>query len=153
MAAPGAEPVPAGTPGRRGPGGAPGFDAGGSPERVTCRMQVGVLFTNLVEAVRRGDDDDTVEAAVLALSRRSRWLVPLALSVGGFATLFQGVKTLFTNWRLTIVQILSAMWIWMAMLDLKVHVFHGSGFHQWKSPVVATAVILVIAAITTAGFS
>jgi len=150
-AAPGAEPVPAGTPSAGGPGGAREVDADGPPERVTRRMQVGVLFRNLVEAVRRGDDD-TVEAAILSLSRRSRWLAPLALLVGGFAMLFQGVKTLFTNWRLTLVQILPAMWIWIAMLNLKVHVLHGKSFHQWKSPVVATAVILVIAAITAASF-
>jgi hypothetical protein len=144
-AATGPEPVPAGSSAPRVPGGAPTPDVGGPSERVTRRMQVGVLFTNLVEAVRRGDDD-TVEAAVLALSRRSRWLAPLALLVGGFAMLFQGVKTLFTNWRLTLVQILPAMWIWIAMLDLKVHVLHGKGFHQWKSPAVATAVILMITA-------
>ena len=150
-AVPGAEPVPAGKPSPRGPGGAREVNADGPPERVTRRMQVGVLFRNLVEAVRRGDDD-TVEAAVLALSSRSRWLAPLALLVGGFAMLFQGVKTLFTNWRLTLVQILPAMWIWIAMLDLKVHVLHGKSFHQWKSPAVATAVILIIAAITAASF-
>jgi hypothetical protein len=150
-AATGPEPVPAGSSAPRVPGGAPTPDVGGPSERVTRRMQVGVLFTNLVEAVRRGDDD-TVEAAVLALSRRSRWLAPLALLVGGFAMLFQGVKTLFTNWRLTLVQILPAMWIWIAMLDLKVHVLHGKGFHQWKSPAVATAVILMIAAVTAASF-
>jgi hypothetical protein len=155
----GAGPVPAGTPVPPGPGGAPEPGAGGVPDpdaggtqgRGTRRRQVGVLFTNLVEAVGRGDDA-TVEAAVLALSRRSRWLAPLALLVGGFAMLFQGVKTLFTNWRLSLVQILPAMWIWIAMVDLKAHVLHGKGFHQWKSPAVATGVILVIAAITAASF-
>jgi hypothetical protein len=35
------------------------------------------------------------------------------------------VKLLFTNWRLTLVQILPAMWIWAAMLDLKAHALHG----------------------------
>jgi len=151
QAVPETEPAPAGTPAPRGRDGAPVPDTGGGQDRITRRQQAGVLFTNLVDAVRRGDDD-TVEAAVLALSSRSRWLAPLALLVGGFAMLFQGVKTLFTNWRLTIVQILPAMWIWIAMVDLKAHVLHGKGFHQWKSPAVATAVILVIAAITAASF-
>ena len=150
-AVPEATPVPAGTPAARVPGGTGEVEADGPPEQLTRRSQVGVLFRNLVEAVRRGDDD-TVETAVLALSSRSRWLAPLALLVGGFAMLFQGVKTLFTNWRLTLVQILPAMWIWFAMLDLKVHVLHGKSFHQWKSPAVATTVILVIAAITAASF-
>ena len=44
---------------------------------------------------------------------------PLALAVGAFAMLFEGVKLLFTNWRLTLIQVLPAMWIWAAMYDLK----------------------------------
>ncbi len=115
------------------------------------RAQVGVLFVRLVEAVRTGDDD-MVESAVLALSRRSRWLAPLALLVGGFAMLFQGLKTLFINWRLTLVQILPAMWIWVVMVDIKAHVLHGKGFHIFKNPFVAIAVIAVIASITAASF-
>ncbi|MGA2836813.1 MAG: hypothetical protein ABSF84_09475 [Acidimicrobiales bacterium] len=119
--------------------------------RTSRREQVGVLFGRLVEAVRHGDDD-TVEAAVLALSRRSRWLAPLALLVGGFAMLFQGVKTLFTNWRLTLIQILPAMWIWVAMVDLKAHVLHGREFHVVKGPLVVTPIVLGVAAITAASF-
>jgi len=115
------------------------------------RERVGVLFARLVEAVRHGDDD-TVEAAVLALSTRSRWLAPLALLVGGMAMLFQGVKTLFINWRLTLVQILPAMWIWVVMVDIKAHVLHGKGFHVFKSPLIAAAVIAVIALFTAASF-
>ena len=62
---------------------------------------------------------------VLRLSRSRRWLAPLALAVGAFAMLFDGVKLLFTNWRLTLIQVLPAMWIWAAMFDLKAHVLHG----------------------------
>ena len=32
---------------------------------------------------------------------------------------------LVANWRLTLIQIVPAMWIWAAMLDLKLHVFEG----------------------------
>ena len=131
-------PVPAGTP-----------VAPGAP--ASRREQVGVLFGRLVEAIRTGDDD-TVEAAVLALSRRSRWLAPLALLVGGFAMLFQGLKTLFINWRLTLIQVLPAMWIWVVMIDLKAHVLHGKGFHIFKNPLVEIAVITLIAAVTAASF-
>ena len=86
------------------------------------------MVARLVTAIRNGDEK-MVESAVLALSRRSRLLAPLAMVVGAFAMLFQGIKLLFTNWRLTLVQILPAMWIWAAMLDLKVHVLHGKSFH------------------------
>jgi hypothetical protein len=115
------------------------------------REQVRVLFRRLVHAIRTGDDD-TVEAAVLALSRRSRWLAPLALLVGGLAMLFQGVRTLFINWRLTLIQILPAMWIWVVMVDLKAHVLHGKGFHVFKNPFVEVAVIALVALVTAASF-
>lgn len=118
---------------------------------ATRRERVGVLFTHLVEAVRRGDDE-MVEAAVLALSTRSRWLAPLALLVGGLAMLFQGVRTLFINWRLTLIQILPAMWIWIVMVDIKAHVLHGKGFHVFKYPLVEVGVIALIALITAGSF-
>jgi len=92
-----------------------------------------------------------VEATVLRLSRSRRMLSPLAFVVGGFAMLFNGVKLLFSNWRLTLVQILPAMWIWLAMYDLKAHVLHGRSFNVIRGPVVI-ALVLVIAAITAASF-
>jgi hypothetical protein len=92
-----------------------------------------------------------VESSILALSQRSRWLAPLALVVGAFAMLFQGVKLLVTNWRLTLVQILPAMWIWAAMLDLKIHVLHGKQFRIIRGPVLIP-ILLAIAAITAASF-
>src|ERR1700678_1303931 len=87
----------------------------------------------LVVAIRTGDEA-MVERTVLSLSQRSRWVAPLALLVGAFAMLFQGVKLLFTNWRLTLVQILPAMWIWAALLDLKAHALHGKEFHLLRGP-------------------
>lgn len=150
-AAPATGPAAAGIPVPPGPDGAPGEPGGVVGERGTRRHQVRVLFENLVEAIRHGDDA-MVEQAVLALSRRSRWLAPLALLVGGFAMLFQGLKTLFTNLRLTLVQILPAMWIWVAMVDLKAHVLHGRGFREWKHVWVEVVVILVIAAVTAVSF-
>ena len=79
-------------------------------------------------------------------------LAPLALAVGAFAMLFDGVKLLFTNWRLTLVQVLPAMWIWAAMYDLKGHWLHGKTFHVVTAPAVVIPVVLGIAAITAAGF-
>jgi hypothetical protein len=104
----------------------------------------------LVAAIRDGDEA-MVEAAVLRMSRSRRWLAPLALAVGALVMLFQGVKLVFSNWRLTVVQVLPAMWIWLAMLDLKAHVMHGKSFHVLRGPIVIPLVILV-AAITGAAF-
>lgn len=120
----------------------------GSPR--TRRAVVAVQFRRLSRAIRDGDDA-MVESAILALSQRSRLLAPLALIVGAFSMLFQGIKLLFTNWRLTLVQILPAMWIWAAMVDLKAHALHGKEFHIFHGPLLAV-VLLVIAALTAGSF-
>ncbi len=117
---------------------------------ATRRERVGTAVAHLVRVIRTGDDK-AVEQAVLDLSRRRRWLAPLGLIVGAFLMLFQGVKLLFTNWRLTLVQVLPAMWIWLALLDIKVHVLHGKSFHVLKGPILIPCV-LAVTALTAASF-
>jgi hypothetical protein len=114
--------------------------------RIT-RAQVG----QFIEAVRNSDQA-TVTEMTLRLSRARPWLAPLALAVGALAMLFDGVKLLFTNWRLTLIQVLPAMWIWAAMFDLKAHVLHGKAFHELKGPAVVIPLVLAVAAITAASF-
>ena len=102
----------------------------------------------LVRAIQDGDEA-AVESAVVALSRSRRIFGPLVFAVGAFVMLFQGLKMLFSNWRLTLIQILPAMWIWLAMLDLKAHVFKGRDFNTWygwEALVFVAAIALVTAA-------
>jgi hypothetical protein len=96
-------------------------------------------------------DEAAVEEAVLRLSRSRRAFAPLALAVGAVIILFDGVKLLFSNWRLTLIQVLPAMWIWAAMYDLKAHVFYGKTYHVVTGPARA-AIVLAVAAITAASF-
>ena len=56
-----------------------------------------------------------------------------------------------SNWRLTLVQLLPAIWIWVAMADLKAHVLHGNSFNVLRGPVLIP-IILAIVAITVASF-
>ena len=91
------------------------------------------------------------DEAIMRLSRSRRWLAPLALFVGAFAMLFTGVRLLFTNWRLTLIQVLPAMWIWAAMFDLKAHVLHDKSFHVLTGPAVIP-LVLAVAVITMASF-
>ena len=119
-------------------------------EAPGSRRHLSALVRQYVRAVR-DSDRAAVEAAVVRLSRSRRGLAPLALAVGALAMLFDGVKLLFTNWRLTLVQVLPAMWIWAAMFDLKAHVLHGKSFHVLTGPVVIP-VVLAVAAVTAAGF-
>ncbi len=104
----------------------------------------------LVAAIRDGDEQ-TVQNAVIALSESRRLFAPLAMVVGAFVMLFDGIKLLVTNWRLTAVQVLPAMWIWLAMLNLKAHALHGLEFVGWHGPA-ALALAVAITAITAASF-
>jgi hypothetical protein len=116
----------------------------------TRRQRIGAAIGRLTDAIKRGDDA-AVERAVLQLSKRSRWLAPLGLIVGAFLMLFQGVKLLYTNWRLTLVQIVPAMWIWIALLDIKLHVLHGKQFHVIRGPLLIP-LVLGVTALTAASF-
>jgi hypothetical protein len=104
----------------------------------------------LIRAIRE-DDEAAVEVAVLALSRSRRIFAPLVFAVGALVMLFQGVRLLFSNWRLTLIQVLPAMWIWLALLDLKAHVFKGKEFHAWHGPA-ALLLVCAIALVTVASF-
>jgi hypothetical protein len=117
------------------------------PRRRVTRDQV----ARFVQAVR-DSDQAAVNEMVLRLSRARPWLAPLAFAVGAFAMLFDGVKLLLTNWRLTLIQVLPAMWIWAAMFDLKAHVLRGKSFHELTGPTIVIPVVLGVAAITAASF-
>jgi len=98
---------------------------------------------HVVDVIRNADEHD-VEEQVLELSRTRRWLAPLAFVVSAFTMLFAGLKLLVTNWRLTLVQIPPAVWIWVLMIDLKAHVLHGRDFTQASGPLLAFAITAVI---------
>jgi hypothetical protein len=104
----------------------------------------------LIDAIESGDEA-AVESAVLALSQSRRIFAPLVFAVGAFVMLFQGLRLVFVNWRLLLVQVLPAMWIWAALLNLKAHVVKGKDFHTWSGPGALT-LIAVIALVTAASF-
>jgi hypothetical protein len=103
----------------------------------------------LLDAVR-GDEAD-IASAVEELARSHRLLSPLALGVGGIAMLLGGVRLLVSNWRLTLVQVLPAVWIWLAMYDLRAHFLHGRAFRELEEPMLVLS-IAAIAAVTIAVF-
>jgi hypothetical protein len=121
-----------------------------SPVAALSRESRGAQARRLLQALRDADLA-AADEAVLRLSRSRRWLAPLALAVGAFEMLLQGLKLLLTNWRLTLIQVLPAMWIWAAMADIREHVLRGRAFHVLLGPVVIP-VVLAIAAITAASF-
>ena len=124
----------------------PGRGGGRRSRRQALERQARAL----VRAIQVGDEA-AVETAVLELSRSRRIFAPLVFAVGAFVMLFQGVRLLFSNWRLTLIQVLPAMWIWLAFLDLKAHAFKGREFHAWHGGV-EVLLVAVIALVTAAAF-
>jgi hypothetical protein len=105
---------------------------------------------SLIKAIQE-NDEAKIEAAVLRVSRSHRALAPLAFAVSAFVLLFDGLRLLLSNWRLTLVTVLPAMWIWLAMYDLKGHFLHGRTLHVIRGPILIP-ICLVIIAITMASF-
>jgi hypothetical protein len=105
---------------------------------------------SLVRAIEE-NDEAKVEEALLRLSRSRRVFAPLAFAIGAFVMLYDGLRLLVSNWRLTLVQILPAMWIWLAMFDLKAHTLHGKSFNVLRGPVLIP-IGLAIVILTVASF-
>jgi hypothetical protein len=120
---------------------------GGSERRSSA---LSTRIASLVRAIQ-DNDDAKIEEAILRLSRSRRVFAPLAFAVGAFVMLFDGLRLLVANWRLTLVQVLPAMWIWLAMFDLKAHVLHGKSFTVLRGPVLIPVGLLIIA-LTVASF-
>lgn len=104
----------------------------------------------LLDGIKRGDEAD-IARAIEELSRSRRYLAPLAWAVGGIAMLLGGVRLLFSNWRLTLIQVLPAIWIWLAMYDLRAHLLHDREFRDLEG-VLLVVLIVLIAAITVVVF-
>ena len=120
-------------------------------ERHESRREVLVRQGRALIRAIQENDEAAIESAVIALSRSRRIFAPLVFGIGAFVMLFQALRLLFSNWRLSLVQILPAMWIWVALLDLKAHVFHGHEFRVWHGSVQAVLVV-VITLVTAVAF-
>jgi hypothetical protein len=106
-------------------------------------------IARLVRAIQ--EDDEAMAEQIMRLSHSRRAFAPLAFTVGAFAMLIDGLRLLLSNWRLTLIQILPAMWIWLAMFDLRARVLRGKSFPELRGPVLIP-IALAIVAITMACF-
>src|SRR4029077_9487429 len=107
-------------------------------------------FRSLVRAIEA--DDEVMVERLLQLSRSHRAFAPLAFTVGAFAMLLHGLRLLLSDWRLVLVEILPAMWIWLAMADLKLHVLRGASFHVIRGPILLPISLAIVALTATAFF-
>ena len=116
---------------------------------MTRRFPLWSNVGRLVSAIR--EDDEVAIEAIMRLSRSRRIFAPLALTVGAFAMLLKGLRVLLSNWRLTLIQVLPALLIWLAMFDLKAHVLHGHSFNPIRG-LVLIPINLVIVALTIGAY-
>jgi hypothetical protein len=128
----------------------PAPDPSSAERRESRRHVVARQGRALLEAIRE-NDEAAVQDAVLALSRSRRIFAPLVFTLGAFVMLFQGLRMLFSNWRLTLIQVLPAMWIWAVLLDLKAHALRGKGFHSWHGGA-EVLLVLGITLVTAAAY-
>ena len=120
-------------------------------DRPESRRQMVIRQSRALLKAIRENDEAAVESAVVALSESRRIFAPLVFAIGAFVMLFQGLRTLFSNWKLTLIQVVPAMWIWLALLDLKVHTFKGKEFHSFHGGV-ELLLVLAIALVTAASY-
>ena len=77
------------------------------------------------------------------MGRRRRWLAPLAYTAATIAVVFDGVLILLRNWRLLLLQLVPAAWIWVMSRELRAHVFAGHELPTTGTGAVAAGAIVL----------
>ena len=109
-----------------------------------ARRQI-VTLAHAVEST----DPAQVGRALSALASSRRILAPLGWALGTILLLFQGLRTIVVNWRLTLIELVPAIWIGLTWWDLRVHALHRlelTPVHGAVLVVVAVGVIVITVA-------
>jgi hypothetical protein len=91
-------------------------------------------------------DPAAIERSARRLGGSRRILTPLAWTAGTVVLLIRGVKLLILNWRLSLIQLVPAAWVWFATWDLKRHLLHDKAFldlHLLAQLALAAVIVLV----------
>jgi hypothetical protein len=97
-------------------------------------------------------EDEQMVEQVLELSRSHRLFAPLAYTVGAFAMLLGGLRRLIHDRWLIAIELLPAIWLWLAMYDLRLQVLHGRSFHGAHEARLAPIAALILAVTMAAVF-
>jgi hypothetical protein len=63
-------------------------------------------------------DPEQIERAAVSLGGSRRYLAPLAWAAGTLVLVARGLKLLALNWRLALVELVPAAWVWVMMWDI-----------------------------------
>jgi hypothetical protein len=108
--------------------------------------RLGALAQAVVDA-----EPAEIEARAVRLGS-SRWiLTPIAWAAGSLVLLVKGIGLLFKNWRLTLLEVVPALWVWVAMWDLRRHGLRAAPMRQLSPTYVALGLLIAILA-TVAAF-
>lgn len=91
-------------------------------------------------------DPGEIESAAQELGQSRRYLAPVAWAAGAIVLLVRGIKLLLLNWRLTLIQLVPAAWVWLVMWDLKEHALRGAPFRDITVAGMIAATLLAVAA-------
>jgi hypothetical protein len=86
-------------------------------------------------------DPVTIETAASRFGRSKQFLAPVAWAAGTLVLAIRGIKLLVLNWRLSLIQVVPAAWIWLVMYQLKQHSLRGVPFRH----LTVLAAVLIIA--------
>ena len=96
-------------------------------------------------------DPSKIESAARELGRSRAILAPIGWAAGTLVLLFAGMRLLITNWRLSLIQLIPATWVWLAFWDLKRHLLQGGAFREFPLPVLM-AIAAAVMALTVVAF-
>ena len=116
---------------------------------TTRRANFWEVLRRLIAAVRDADNDE-IERTLHEVGGRRKWLAPIGFVAGGFALLLDGMKLLVLNWRLSLIEVIPAVWIWLTLWDLKAHFLGGREFYIVRGPLAFVVAAVVVLVATTA---
>ena len=90
----------------------------------------------------RSTDPARVESALKDLGGKRGWLAPLVYAAATVAVVFDGVVLLLQNWRLTLLQLFPAVWIWVMAWNMKHHLASKPTFSTGAVVAIAAGVLL-----------
>lgn len=132
-------------------------DGGGEPAETAqdgpLRRRETALraLMGIIEGMRDADPAE-IEAAAVELSAKRRWLAPLGYVAGTLALVVSGVKPLIANWRLTLIEVAPAAWIWLSMWNLKKHFLDERSVHPVHGLILIPAAAAILAVAVAAFF-